>query len=605
MNEESDSEETEIATESTRAPKRAPNDSAGRRGVDLAGTTIDDRYVVEREFDHGGIGVVYLARDKRVNNRHVVIKVLLEEALRDAHTLAKFQHEKEALSRIDEHPGIVSILDAGNLPSGHPYLVMQYIRGGSFRRLIQRGGMDIRLAGQLISEVCDAVAAAHEHGIYHRDLKPENLMIQQLPGGRQQVKVIDFGIAKVRNAQLGYATPTGNVIGTFNYISPDQLSSEPVSSESDIYSIGIITYEMLTGILPFNPERLDEVLKSRINGVQVMPSALRPALPRAVDTVLLKALAFRREDRYDNARDFAAALLKALSTPAQPDSRITDQPLIAETVPALQSSSSHTIAHSETVLRPAPTTPTLNVQGSFRPLELRTVVGSPPPSPAKSSNWWIWVVIAAVLLAGSGAGLLWYISRNLGTTASDPSPSAPGPARTLNYSLRVQKMRDGKPYKDPFTSSGQEVFENDYKFQMQATSNDPGFLYLFNEGKNDKGDLVYNILYPTPQQKNGSAAVLAGSPIETPWNTFGGKTGTEHVWLIWAKENQSQLEAARAAAFKNSGVVKDAAAVDGLKTFLNNQSGNRPTATKDTDAQRTIINGNGDIVAYPLQLEHR
>jgi hypothetical protein len=166
-------------------------------------------------------------------------------------------------------------------------------------------------------------------------------------------------------------------------------------------------------------------------------------------------------------------------------------------------------------------------------------------------------------------------------------------------------MRDGKPYKDPFTSSGQEVFENDYKFQMQATTNDPGFLYLFNEGKNDRGDLVYNILYPTPQQTDGSAAVRAGNPIETPWNTFGGKTGTEHVWLVWAKENQPQLEAARAAAFKTSGVVKDAAAVNGLKTFLNNQSTNRPNVTKDTDAQRTVINGNGDIVAYLLQLEHR
>lgn len=606
MQNDNSSEQTETATESaeqTTLPVEM-NNGAGGRGVELAGTTIDGRYAVEREVDRGGIGVVYLARDNRVNNRRVVIKVLLEEALRNTHILAKFQDEKEALSRIDEHPGIVSILDAGNLASGHPYLVMQYIRGNSLGKLIQRSGMDLKFAGRIISELCDAVAAAHEYGIFHRDLKPENIMIQELPGGREQVKVIDFGIAKVRDSQLGYVTPAGNVLGTLNYISPDQLLNEPVTSESDVYSIGIIAYEMLTGILPFNPERLGDVLECRLKGVKVMPSALRPALPKAVDTVLLKALASRREARYENARDFASALLKALAMPAESASSLAnDRTIPAMTVAAVQPPPREPGAQ---IPRYAPVVPTLPVQGSFRPVTVETVESSGQPSLQKSRSGWSWLLVLAVLVfAGSCAGLLWYKLRKPGTTIPNTSGTASVIERTLTYTLKVQKMRDGKPYKDPFTSSGQEVFEDDYKFQLQATTSDPGFLYLFNEGKNDKGDTIFNLLYPTPQQKDGLAAVSAGGRIETPWNTFGGKTGTENVWLIWAKDNPSQLEVARTAAFAASGIVEDAGAANDLKTFLGDQSGNRPTVTKDTEAQRTIIKGKGNVVAYLLQLEHR
>jgi serine/threonine protein kinase len=560
--------------------------------VNLAGLTLDDRYVVERELGRGGIGAVYLARDRKLKNRPVVIKVLLEKYLQNARVLTKFRQEEEALTRID-HPGIVGILDSGELPSGHPYLVMQYIRGYSLRSLIESNGMEIETAGRILVEIADAVAAAHDGGIYHRDLKPENVMLQELPGGREQVKVIDFGIAKVRDSQLGYSTPDGNIAGTYAYMAPEQLSGKPVSAESDIYALGLIAYELFSGRSPFNPETVVQLPELHRAGVQVPPSALRPALPKAVDAVVLKALAYEREQRYSNARDFASALSRALATGgaadgarSEPFSATIPAQMLSETVPA-NNPSQREVAYP-------PTVPTIPSQGSFKPETTRPAFPSESESGKGKAGWIAAMIVGALLIAGLAA--IW--SRNRKATPSE------GPGRELSYSLRVQKMRDGKPYQDPFTSSGQEIFENGYKFQVLLTSNEPGFLYLFNEGKNDRGEKVYNLLYPTPLQKDGSAAVNGKGQVETPWNTFVGQAGTEHVWLIWAKENPPELEAAREAAFKSSGAVKDSAA-DGLISFLNKQAPNKATATKDTEGQRTVVKGNGDAVTYLLQLEHR
>ena len=152
-------------------------------GESLVGTTIDGRYLVESELGHGGIGKVYLARDVTLHHRRVVIKVLLQASLRDPYVVTKFRQEVEALSRID-HPNVVSVLGAGELPDGKPYIVMQYVDGVTLRSQIPSEGMDLERAALILKQIGAALDDVHEQRIFHRDLKPENILIQFLKGGR-------------------------------------------------------------------------------------------------------------------------------------------------------------------------------------------------------------------------------------------------------------------------------------------------------------------------------------------------------------------------------------------------------------------------------------
>lgn len=268
---------------------------------------------MERELGRGGVGIVYLAHDEQLHSRPVVIKVLLEESYRDEWIKTKFRQEMEALSRLD-HPGIVQLLDTGELLDGRPYLVMQYVEGVLLRSLIRPEGMDVDRAAALIKQIGDALSAAHGHGVLHRDLKPENIMIQS-PGGGEQIKIIDFGLAKVFNSRVAESTSIPNVAGSFSYMSPEQLMARPVSAASDVYAFAVIAYEMLTGRRPYNPESLFQLLDMLRSGVRVKPRDLRPSLPQFVDAVMLNALAYDPAARISAADDLGRQLHDALLNP--------------------------------------------------------------------------------------------------------------------------------------------------------------------------------------------------------------------------------------------------------------------------------------------------
>jgi tRNA A-37 threonylcarbamoyl transferase component Bud32 len=274
------------------------------------GFILNNRYTVDRELGRGGVGVVYLARDEQLHSRQVVIKVLLEESYRDEWIKTKFRQEMEALSRLD-HPGIVNLLDTGDLPDGRPFLVMQYVEGVLLRSLISPQGMDFERAASLIRQVGDALSAAHDRGVLHRDLKPENIMIQS-PGQGELAKIIDFGLAKVLNSRVAESTAIPNVAGSFSYMSPEQLMARPVSQASDVYSFGVIVYEMLTGRRPHNPDSLFQLLDMLRAGVRVKSRDLRPSLPEAVDVAVLKALSYEPRSRQATAAEFGRQVALAL-----------------------------------------------------------------------------------------------------------------------------------------------------------------------------------------------------------------------------------------------------------------------------------------------------
>ena len=290
------------------------------------GMVIEGRYLIERELGRGGIGVVYFARDQQLMGKPVVIKILLEQVFAtdaDGWVKKKFRQEVEALARID-HPGVVGVLQAGEMVDGRPYLVMQYIEGRNLRSVMKAEGMNLAHVAQIIRQIGQALTSAHDRGIYHRDLKPENIMLQALGDDEEHVKLIDFGVATVKDSQVAANHATTMVAGTVGYMAPEQMLGKP-SAASDIYALGVIAYEMVTGRRPFNPDSPYQLLGLQQAGVRIKPTDLRPSLPERAEASILKALSFEQQERQARARDFGEELARALLDDAEgmPTSRIT------------------------------------------------------------------------------------------------------------------------------------------------------------------------------------------------------------------------------------------------------------------------------------------
>ncbi len=285
------------------------------------GATLNGRYRVERELGRGGSGVVYLARDEQLLDRPVVVKFLHERAEQHPVLRARFRHEMEALARI-RHPGVVSVLDVGELPGGRRYLVMEYVEGVALRSQIEADGLDFQRVARLVRLICAALSAAHEKGIFHRDLKPENIMLLRAGEIGEAVKLIDFGIAKVEQSQLKTRTETWTFVGTINYASPEQLLGK-AGAAGDIWALGVIAYEMVTGRRPFQPETPFHLYEMQRSKRIPDPGRLRPDLPPAARDVILQALSFRAADRHDSPAAFAGVFGAALegTAGAQPLAR--------------------------------------------------------------------------------------------------------------------------------------------------------------------------------------------------------------------------------------------------------------------------------------------
>jgi serine/threonine protein kinase len=276
------------------------------------GTILNGRYRIERELGRGGIGVVYLARDQRLHNLPVVVKLLLERLGDDedrAWFEKKFKDEIRALAQID-HPGVVRALDVGELADGRSYLVMQHVSGVDLRSLIQPSGMDLGRVANLIRQIGHALSAAHQNGVLHRDLKPENIMLQTV-NSEGFVKLIDFGMATVLDSPGNLKTTI--VAGTICYMAPEQMEGRP-SVSSDIFGMGVIAYEMVTGCLPFVPRTPYELVKIQRAGVRIKPRDVRPALSELAQAVILRALEFDPRRRFASAAQFGDKLADALSS---------------------------------------------------------------------------------------------------------------------------------------------------------------------------------------------------------------------------------------------------------------------------------------------------
>lgn len=297
---------------------------AGSPAAAPSGAIWKDRYFIDRELGRGGFGVVFLARDQRLLSKPVVIKLLQDGSSPDPYFQKKFQQEIEAMARID-HPGVVGVLDTGVSPDGQPFLVMQFVEGATLRTLIRAGGMEFRQAARILRQVGQALSAAHDKGVFHRDLKPENIMVQQLGEDEIQVKLIDFGIASVRDSQvvggqtMAQGTPQASkVVGTLAYMAPEQVLGQATGA-SDIYALGVIAFEMLTGQRPeLTPQ-----------GLAVKPRVLRGEIPETAESAIVKAVSYQPEQRQARPRDFGEEMARALGAEASISAPVAAQPVMA------------------------------------------------------------------------------------------------------------------------------------------------------------------------------------------------------------------------------------------------------------------------------------
>ncbi len=270
----------------------------------MLGRVFSQRYRLKEKLGSGGMADVYLADDLLLG-REVAVKVLHPQYAADPAYIQRFRHEAQAAANLN-HPNIVNIYDWGNEGDLY-YIVMEYVEGRDLKEVLRHEGRLLpERAAEITAEVCAALQFAHRHNLVHRDIKPHNIFLTSIG----QVKVMDFGIAREGNGS-GF-TQTGMVMGTPQYISPEQAQGLPVDGRSDIYSLGVVLYEMLTGKVPFDDPNPVTVAYRQVREDPIPPSVIDPEIPPALEAVVMKAMAKNPANRYQTAQEMKADLLRFL-----------------------------------------------------------------------------------------------------------------------------------------------------------------------------------------------------------------------------------------------------------------------------------------------------
>jgi serine/threonine-protein kinase len=303
-------------TEYPLSERFCPRDGTALRSAsastDLMGTVVADRYHILKKLGEGGMGQVYLAEHVKMG-RKSALKVMNPGMNQDADAIARFNREASNASRLN-HPNICAIYDFGETPDGLIYLAMEFIEGTSLTSLVEKSGaLPPARAAAIIHQSADALQVAHDAGIVHRDLKPDNIMIAKNRDGSDLAKVVDFGIAKAHSSDAQKVTKTGMVVGTPEYMSPEQLSGDKLDGRSDIYSLALVAFNCLTGKLPFPAESAQEAMIARLIEQPKTLAEMKPdvAWPAEVQAVMDRALARDANERYQSAAQFGRELWAA------------------------------------------------------------------------------------------------------------------------------------------------------------------------------------------------------------------------------------------------------------------------------------------------------
>ena len=388
-------------------------------GDTLIDSVFDGRYRIIRKLGAGGMANVYLAEDQELGRR-VAIKILDDRHAADDSFIERFRREAKNAAGLS-HPNIVSIYDRGEA-EGTYYIAMEYLSGRSLKELmVSRGPTPIGIAIDYTRQMLAALGFAHRNGIVHRDIKPHNVVVDA--DGR--LKVTDFGIARSGASQM---TEAGSIIGTAQYLSPEQARGAPVDQRSDVYSVGIVLYEMLTGKVPFTGDTPLEIAMKHLSEVPVPPSELRDDVPEDLDLVALRALAKDPEDRYQTAAEMDADLARI-----QRGLAVSSETTDAATAVLAGAG----ISNAPTIIAPRPT---------------QVAPAQPPPPtppaayygyegpPRRSRSIWPWVLVALLLI---GAGFAaWFAYGKISDQLNANKPVSVPYVVGLRQAQAVKKITD-------------------------------------------------------------------------------------------------------------------------------------------------------------------
>ena len=383
------------------------------------------KYEIRRRIGTGAMGIVYEGWDPGIGRR-VAIKTLKQDLLdspESADVLARFRREAQAAGRLN-HPNIVAVHELGE-SDGIMYIAMEYVDGRELKDYCDRGErFPLGQAVRIISELLAALDVAHAAGVVHRDIKPGNIF---LVGNNNTVKVGDFGVARVESSEL---TQAGSVLGTPSYMSPEQISGQVVDGRADLFSAGVLLYQLLTGERPFQGTSLATIMHKLLKEEPTPPSVINVHVPPAFDAVITKALAKRPENRYQTGAEFIAAIESAAGQPivasVHDEPMIVDTATIALTPPTRTAPAAAPAAAAKTTTTPAPQpavkAPTAHGNPSQRPR-----APSPLPATRAKSNTGALVVLVGLLVV-SAAALWWWLMGMPMPFASRPATAEPPPA---------------------------------------------------------------------------------------------------------------------------------------------------------------------------------
>jgi serine/threonine-protein kinase len=415
--------------------------------ADMVGSIVAERYHILKKLGEGGMGQVYLAEHVKMG-RKSALKVMHASMVKDVDAISRFNREASNASRIS-HPNVAAVYDFGETPDGLIFLAMEFVDGPPLTKLIeQAGALPPTRAAEIARQTAEALALAHDMGIVHRDLKPDNVMIAKTRDGGDLVKVVDFGIAKAAGNAAQKVTKTGLVVGTPEYMSPEQLAGDSLDGRSDIYSLALVTFNMLTGRLPFPSDSAQESMIMRLTDQPKTLAEMRPdvAWPTDVQQVMDKALERDVSRRYQTATEFGRELYRAIERmPATMEAAVGAQTV--EDVPPTR------------VAPPSPSeTPRTSIGGGQPPAGPARggTVAVPAPSPAptqtaappKRTGIFVLVGIAATIVA---VIVVLPMMRNKGAKqiASNPTTSASSPATDSSKSATAPAAQSGAPAAQP------------------------------------------------------------------------------------------------------------------------------------------------------------
>ena len=550
----------------------------------VAGQVVG-HYQIVAPLGKGGMGEVYLANDTKLDRR-VALKLLPAEFTNHKERLRRFIQEAKAASSLN-HPNIITIHEIGEA-DGAPFIATEFIDGQTLKPRNQTK-MELPEILDVSIQVASALQAAHAAGIVHRDIKPENIMLR--PDG--YVKVLDFGLAKLTeksgqsktaNSEIDTMimahTNPGTVLGTVKYMSPEQARGQVLDQRTDIFSLGVVMYEMAASRLPFTGATSMDTIVSILEKEPPPLDLTWPEAPAEFQRIVSKALRKDREERYQTIKDLLIDL-KSLKD------ELFLQKLERSKAPH-SSKPSGEAATDQNVVAAATT-------------------DDSPQTKTNRTRRAVTIALAVVVLAGLALGGLVLWRRG----ASAPAPSAPATAvrREVRYWITVQKYRDGKPYQEPFRLSDDINFEKDYRIRLNITSAQSGRLYLLNQGPAGADRIpTFNVMFPTTTANNGSELLTENQQIQIPeqsWFQFDEQQGTEKIWLVWAAKDVPELEAVKGFAnSKDSGVISSPGLRTALNEFLKAHSSGAPSAERDQEKKETVVRANSEILVHVIKLEH-